>query len=82
MMRPIVEFCQTNLASGTQRVKEELEKDSNIDVVEYDCLGYCVDCAAYPYALVNGKIVTGKSTKDLLNKIRAEIERQEEEMLS
>lgn len=77
-MRAIVEFCQTNLASGTQRVKEQVEKDPSIDVVEYDCLGFCIECAANPYALVNGKIVRGKTTKELLNNIEKAIEDEEE----
>lgn len=72
-MRPIIEFCQSNLGAGTQRVKEELEKDPNLDVIEYGCLGNCGECYEYPYALVDGKFIAGKTTKDLLEKIRAEL---------
>jgi uncharacterized protein YuzB (UPF0349 family) len=74
-MNPIVEFCQSNLGAGTESVKKKLEEDAHIDVVEYGCLGFCVDCATYPYALVNGEMVTGKSTKDLLKNIYAAIEK-------
>lgn len=77
-MRPIIEFCQSNLSAGTQRVKEELEKDPGLDVIDYGCLGYCGECYAYPYALVNGEYVYGESPKDLLNKIRAAIKEEEE----
>ena len=36
-MRPIIEFCVSNLASGSQKAMEELEKDPNLDIVEYGC---------------------------------------------
>jgi uncharacterized protein YuzB (UPF0349 family) len=73
-MRPIIEFCQSNLAAGTERVKEELEKDDSLDVIEYGCLGHCGECYQAPFALVNGEVVTGSSTKDLLQKIKQHIE--------
>lgn len=76
-MKPIVEFCQSNLSAGTERVKEELEKDNDIDVLEYGCLGYCGECYESPYCLVNGNIVIGKTPKDLLNKIREELKNSE-----
>jgi uncharacterized protein YuzB (UPF0349 family) len=72
-MRPIIEFCQSNLSAGTLRVKEELEKDTDLDVVDYGCLGHCGECYAYPYALVNGNLVMGKTPKELLQNIREEI---------
>ncbi|WP_025028437.1 DUF1450 domain-containing protein [Caldalkalibacillus mannanilyticus] len=76
-MRPIIEFCQSNLSAGTERVKEELEKDLNLDVISYGCLGHCGECYEYPFALVNGQVVMGESTKDLLEKIRQEIKESE-----
>lgn len=74
-MKALVEFCQSNLAAGSEKVKEILEQDEHIDVVEYGCMGFCSECYEAPYALVNGTMVMGKSTKDLLNKIREELER-------
>lgn len=78
-MRPIIEFCQSNLSAGTMKVMEELEKDNRLDVLAYGCLGYCGECYAYPYALVNGEFVFGKTPKDLLAKIQAEVEKLVEE---
>jgi len=69
-VRHIIEFCQSNLTAGTQKVKEELEKDAELDVVEYGCLGHCGECYEYLFALVNGEIVTGESPEDLLQNIR------------
>ncbi|WP_096202545.1 YuzB family protein [Bacillus sp. FJAT-45350] len=68
-MKPIIEFCLSNLASGTQRAKEELEKDPNFDVIEYGCLGSCGQCAANPFALVNGEFVSGETNGDLVKNI-------------
>lgn len=72
-MRPIIEFCQSNLSAGTLRVKEELEKDLSLDVIDYGCLGHCGECYESPYALVNGELVIGKTPKELLQNIREEI---------
>ncbi|RSK28430.1 DUF1450 domain-containing protein [Bacillus sp. HMF5848] len=69
MINPIVEFCISNLANGSQHAMEVLERDPNVDVVEYGCLSYCGKCAQSPYALVNGDTVTGKDAEDLLENI-------------
>lgn len=68
-MRPIIEFCATNLASGTQRALEVLEKDPDLDVIEYGCLSFCGKCAASPFALVNGDVITAETSEDLVKKI-------------
>ncbi|WP_240374501.1 YuzB family protein [Bacillus piscicola] len=68
-MLPIIEFCMSNLASGTQEVKEELEKDPDLDIIEYGCLGNCAHCAMNMYALVNGEIVDGEDPDELLANI-------------
>ncbi|MDG5788891.1 YuzB family protein [Evansella sp. AB-P1] len=68
-MRPIIEFCVSNLASGTQKVKEELEKDPNLDVIEYGCLSFCGQCSRNRFALVNGEVVTGSTNEELLDNI-------------
>lgn len=73
-MRPIIEFCATNLASGTQKAFETLEKDPDLDVIEYGCLSFCGKCAASPFALVNGEVVIGKTSEDLVKRIYAFIE--------
>ncbi|WP_100405305.1 YuzB family protein [Bacillus solitudinis] len=73
-MRPIIEFCLSNLASGTQKVMEELEKDPNLDIIEYGCLGSCGTCARTPFALVNGEYVSGDTNEDLLENIHEFLE--------
>jgi len=68
-MGPIIEFCASNLASGTQPVREELEKDPNLDIVEYGCLSFCGQCARGKFALVNGEMVKGSTNEELLANI-------------
>ena len=73
-MRPIIEFCATNLASGTQQALAVLEKDPDLDIVEYGCLSFCGRCSASPFALVNGEVVVAETTDELISKIYAFIE--------
>lgn len=68
-MFPIIEFCVSNLASGTQKVKEELEKDPDLDVIEYGCLSFCGQCSRSNFALVNGEVVKGDTNDELLKNI-------------
>ncbi|WP_335870326.1 YuzB family protein [Bacillus sp. 2205SS5-2] len=68
-MKPIIEFCISNLASGAQKALEILERDPNLDTVEYGCLGYCGKCAKSLFVLVNGEVVTGENPSDLVDNI-------------
>ncbi|HEY9576992.1 MAG TPA: DUF1450 domain-containing protein, partial [Pseudobacillus sp.] len=45
------------------------ERDSNLDVIEYGCLGYCTRCAEGLYALVNGEPVDGETPEELVDNI-------------
>ncbi|MGM9985713.1 MAG: YuzB family protein [Bacillaceae bacterium] len=68
-MQPVIEFCVSNLASGSQRALEILEKDPDLDVIEYGCLGYCGICNEHLFALVNGEVVTGNTPDELVENI-------------
>lgn len=69
MIMPIIEFCVSNLANGSQRAREILERDPNFDIIEYGCLGYCGKCTTSLFALVNGEVVYGKDPEDLVENI-------------
>ena len=73
-MNPIVEFCMSNLANGSQKTLVALENDPNIDVLEYGCLSYCTKCAEGLYALVNGEVVEADTPEDLTERIYEYIE--------
>ena len=68
-MKPIIEFCVSNVASGAYQAMQQLEKDPNLDVMEYDCLRYCGICSSNLYALVNGEVVKADSTEQLIENI-------------
>ncbi|TYR78699.1 DUF1450 domain-containing protein [Priestia megaterium] len=74
MIQPIVEFCISNLASGSQKALEKLEKDPNLDIIEYGCLGYCGKCAQSPFALVNGEFVMAETPEELVDAIYVHLE--------
>ncbi|ANB56169.1 hypothetical protein GFC29_2221 [Anoxybacillus sp. B7M1] len=69
MIQPIIEFCISNLANGSQKALEKLEKDPNLDIIEYGCLSYCGKCGQSLFALVNGEVVTGETPEHLVENI-------------
>lgn len=69
MIKPIIEFCISNLASGSQVMRAELERDPDLDVIEYGCLGYCGKCAMSMFALVNGDPVVGDTPEELVENV-------------
>ena len=74
MFRPIIEFCISNLASGAHKTMAVLEKDPNLDIIEYGCLSYCGKCTSSLYALVNGEVITGTTAEELVENIYHHIE--------
>lgn len=73
-MNPIVEFCMSNLANGSYKTFETLEKDPGIDVLEYGCLSYCTKCTDTLYAIVNGELVEADTAEELTARIYQHIE--------
>jgi uncharacterized protein YuzB (UPF0349 family) len=73
-MNPMVEFCVSNLANGAQEAFEILERDPNLDVLEYGCLSYCTKCSETLYAIVNGDLVEADTPSELVTNIYKYIE--------
>ncbi|MGI8315688.1 YuzB family protein [Halobacillus mangrovi] len=73
-MNPLIEFCINNLANGAQEAMEELEKDPDLDVVEYGCLSNCGLCSQSLYALVDGERIIGDTPKELVDHIYQHLE--------
>ncbi len=65
----MVEFCMSNLANGSHPTFEQLEKDPNVDVLEYGCLSYCTICANSLYAIVEGEVVKAETPEELTKNI-------------
>jgi uncharacterized protein YuzB (UPF0349 family) len=77
-MRPIIEFCSSNMHHGTDKIMKKLEANPEYDVVEYGCLGNCGECYLLPYALVNGEIVAGTTAEELDQRIAEKIKEIED----
>lgn len=73
-MNPLVEFCISNLANGAQETYDILDRDPNVDVLEYGCLSFCTACDRSFYAVVNGDVVEADTPAELTKKIYAYIE--------
>jgi uncharacterized protein YuzB (UPF0349 family) len=78
-MKPIVEFCASNMHHGTDRVMRRLEADPEVEVIEYGCLGNCGECYLFPFAMVNGEIVAAETADQLHDAIMASIQEQQAE---
>ena len=78
-MRPIIEFCTSNLHHGTDQIMKKLEQNPDYDVLEYGCLGHCGECYAAPYALVNGDFITASTADRLYELIIEAIEAYEKQ---
>ncbi|WP_043932291.1 YuzB family protein [Bacillus sp. EB01] len=74
MIKPRIEFCVDNLASGSHAARAKLGQDPNLDIIEKGCLGYCGKCAASFYALVNGKPIQGDTPSKLVQNIYHHLE--------
>jgi len=76
MINPMIEFCQSNYAHGTEMIKEQLEQNPDYDVMEYGCLGHCSQCIRTPFALVEGEYVEATTPEELQGKIEEKIKEQ------
>jgi uncharacterized protein YuzB (UPF0349 family) len=69
MRRILIEFCISNLANGAQKAREILERDYYFDIAEYGCLSNCGKCRHSFYALVDGVVVMGETSEQLVENI-------------
>ncbi|WP_397376126.1 YuzB family protein [Paenibacillus sp. sptzw28] len=79
MLKPIIEFCASNMHHGTDRIMKKLEDNPEVEVIEYGCLGNCGECYLFPFAMVNGEIVAAEKAEDLLDRIMESIKEQQAE---
>ncbi|EGL18498.1 MULTISPECIES: YuzB family protein [Paenibacillus] len=77
-MRPIIEFCASNMHHGTDAVMKKLEDNPDYDVIEYGCLGNCGECYLFPFAMVNGETVAAETADKLFDEISKKIKEVEE----
>jgi uncharacterized protein YuzB (UPF0349 family) len=69
LFKPLIEFCLSNLVSGGQEAKEILEQDDTLDVIDYGCLSCCGHCGESFFALVDGEVIKGEDSQDLVKNV-------------
>lgn len=77
MLKPMVEFCASNMHHGTDKLMKKLEENPDYEVIEYGCLGNCGECYLAPFGMVNGQIVSADTVEELETKIMDEIEEEQ-----
>ncbi|RJX39378.1 DUF1450 domain-containing protein [Paenibacillus pinisoli] len=77
MIKPMIEFCASNMHHGTDEIMNRLEQDDSYEVIEYGCLGNCGECYLKPYALVDGSIVAVDEVEELYEAIMKAIDQQQ-----
>jgi len=77
IMRPIIEFCASNMGHGTDKLMHKLEENPDYDVIEYGCLNNCGECYLTPFAMVEGDIVAADTVDELEKKIDTKIKELE-----
>ncbi|KPC75932.1 hypothetical protein ADL26_05420 [Thermoactinomyces vulgaris] len=76
-MKKLIEFCSSNLSvAGSSLVKEFVAEQDQCQVKEYDCLGYCFDCAEQPYAVVDQQVIQASSPDELLQLVKDELNKK------
>ncbi|MGG4152945.1 DUF1450 domain-containing protein [Peribacillus muralis] len=69
-----IEFCQNTLDRhlNEQTIAEygKFLENPRVQYKEYECLSECKLCKEVPYAKVNGQIMHGKDSHDLLNQLQ------------
>ena len=65
MFQTLIEGCRNNMPMGTHAVVWQLQKNPDIDYIEYGCLGECSRCASWLFLLVEGKVIEGQTKEEL-----------------
>ncbi|WP_414842197.1 DUF1450 domain-containing protein [Enterococcus saccharolyticus] len=80
-MFPLVEFCETNLAEGSQLVMDELETMEEVDVMTYSCLSECTLCAQKPFCFFEGERLAAETPEKLLILVKEKLVEWQEDYL-
>jgi uncharacterized protein YuzB (UPF0349 family) len=77
-MKPIrkVEVCTNNLEHSTESVIEAVQKKfPEVEIGQWECMGYCDGCVLAPYVLCNDvEYMESDSPEELLAKLITRIE--------
>lgn len=68
----VVEICDINVMAGLPLQDLETEYPG-VSVLFTSCLGHCEHCADFPYAYVNGEMLSDENPERLLAKLKERI---------
>jgi uncharacterized protein YuzB (UPF0349 family) len=69
----VIEVCDANPACTAELFALE-DEYSGVSVLENACMSQCELCAAHPYVFLNGEILYAESVRELLKRVREQIE--------
>lgn len=72
-MDPLIEYCEQNLAKGSQLVLDDPFIEANSDSVTYSCVNECALCAQTFYVLFEGERLVGETPEQLLEVVKQHI---------
>lgn len=73
----MIEFCASNMHHGTDKIMKLLQQNDEYEVTEYGCLGNCGECYLFPFALVDGTIVSAETADELYDNILKALDQQQ-----
>lgn len=74
MEKPNIEFCMLNIGKHSNQAKERLAMDPNVNITTYGCLKKCSICFKNQYSLVDGEVVTGNTSEQLVDHVYQHID--------
>lgn len=80
-MFPLIEFCQTNLSSGTEVIMDRIEQMDDVDVMVSSCLSECTLCEQRPFCLFEGERLSANTPEELFILIKASLKEWHEEYM-
>ncbi|MEG0573156.1 MULTISPECIES: DUF1450 domain-containing protein [Enterococcus] len=80
-MFPLIEFCQSNLSSGTETIMERIEQMDEVDVMVSSCLSECTLCKQRPFCLFEGERLSANTPEELYVLIEASLATWREEYM-
>lgn len=80
-MFPLIEFCQSNLSSGTDSIMERVEQIADVDIMVSSCLSECTLCAQRPFCLFEGERLSADTSEELFAVIEASLASWHEEYM-
>ncbi|KAF1298311.1 hypothetical protein BAU15_13610 [Enterococcus sp. JM4C] len=80
-MDPLLEFCEQNLAQGSQLILEDTAVTSQVEILTYSCMNECTLCAQKNFAFFEGERLVADSPEALKEEILKAVKSWQEEYM-